>query len=102
MKLKGSKYDIFQDEELVSREKERFPIPERYNETKIVLLLRDPQWAFAYWDRSTDTVHENFQKDMFFEGYFLRVFEYDTAGSGGEFSDSFFDIPVSDTDNSGI
>ena len=25
-------------------------LPERYNETKIVLLLRDPNWAFAYWD----------------------------------------------------
>jgi len=98
MKLKSSKYDVFQDEELVSREKEKFPIPERYNETKIVLLLRDPQWAFAYWDIN-DAEHENLQKDMFFEGYFLRVFEYDTAGSGKEFSDSYFDIPVSDTDN---
>jgi len=27
-----------------------YELPESYNETKVRLLLRDPLWAFAYWD----------------------------------------------------
>ncbi|RKX93949.1 MAG: DUF4912 domain-containing protein [Spirochaetes bacterium] len=98
MKLKSSKYDVFQDEELVSREKESFPIPDRYNETKIVLLLRDPQWAFAYWDIN-DLENDALQSDMFFEGYFLRVYEHASSGFSAENADAYFDIPVSESDN---
>ncbi len=29
---------------------EEYWIPERYNETKIVLLSVDPHWQFVYWD----------------------------------------------------
>lgn len=29
-----------------------FVFPELYNVTRIVLMLRDPEWAFAYWDIS--------------------------------------------------
>ncbi len=98
MKLKNSKYDVFQDEELVSRKEENFPIPDRYNETKIVLMLRDPQWAFTYWDIS-DAEKEALQNDMFFEGYFLRVYEHSAPVFYPESADAYFDIPVSDSDN---
>ncbi len=98
MKLKSSKYDVFQDEELVSREKELFPIPDRYNETKIVLLLRDPQWAFAYWDIN-DLENDALQNDMFFEGYFLRVYEHSSSDFSADNVDTYFDIPVSESDN---
>ena len=40
----------------VSRPKfELNDLPFSYNETKIVLLARDPEWGFAYWDFSADT-----------------------------------------------
>lgn len=29
-----------------------FEFPELYNVTRIMLMLRDPEWAFAYWDIS--------------------------------------------------
>ncbi|NCN04254.1 MAG: DUF4912 domain-containing protein [Spirochaetales bacterium] len=29
-----------------------FDFPENYNVTRLVLMLRDPAWAFAYWDIS--------------------------------------------------
>src|SRR5690606_4145967 len=29
-----------------------FEFPEQYNVTRLVLMLRDPEWAFAYWDIS--------------------------------------------------
>lgn len=30
-------------------------LPYSYNETKIVLLVRDPYWAYTYWDFSGET-----------------------------------------------
>ena len=30
-------------------------LPFSYNETKLALLVRDPTWAFAYWDFSAET-----------------------------------------------
>lgn len=99
MQLKGRKYDIFQDEELVSRENEIFPIPERYNETRIVLLLRDPQWAFTYWDVN-DLEAESLKKEVFFEGFFLRVYEFHTEEFKADEIDGYFDIPVSEIDDS--
>ncbi len=99
MKLKGHKYDIFKDEELVSGQKEIFHIPERYNETQIVLLLRDPQWAFAYWDVN-DLEAESLRNEMFFEGFFLRVYEQSINESVPENGDQYFDIPISENDGS--
>ncbi len=99
MKLKGNKYDIFQDEQLISSEKEIYLIPERYNETKIVLLLRDPQWAFTYWDIN-DLEGERLKEDPFFEGFFLRVYEQSSEKYSSDMVDTYFDIPVSETDKS--
>lgn len=31
------------------------PLPFSYNETRLVLLVRDPHWAYGYWDFSTET-----------------------------------------------
>ena len=50
IRVEEKKYDIVKDEELESQEKHIYCIPDRYNETKIMLILRDPLWAFAYWD----------------------------------------------------
>lgn len=30
-------------------------LPFSYNETKLILLVRDPHWAFCYWDFSAET-----------------------------------------------
>jgi hypothetical protein len=30
-------------------------LPFSYNETKLVLMVRDPLWAYAYWDFSADS-----------------------------------------------
>ncbi len=99
MKLKGNKYDIFQDEQLVSSERELYPIPERYNETKVALLLRDPQWAFAYWDIN-ELEAESLKKEVFFEGFFLRVYEQRDEEYSDAVVDTYFDIPISEDDES--
>ena len=33
----------------------RTDLPFSYNETKLVLMARDPEWAYAYWDFSAET-----------------------------------------------
>jgi uncharacterized protein len=50
IRVKEKKYDISQDEELDFSETDDYVIPEKYNETRIALLLRDPSWAYAYWE----------------------------------------------------
>jgi len=69
-----------------------YPIPERYDETRIVLMLRDPDWAFAYWDIST-SVADKLKSDKDFESLVLRVYDFDDKSF-------YFDITVQFTDMS--
>lgn len=70
-------------------------LPARYNETAIRALVRDPSWAFAFWDVSeTDRGAIEAAGD---EGkLFLRVTEPDVRDGD---KPPFFDIPV-DVDDS--
>ena len=105
MRLKSKKYDILQDYELEAQEKQVYPIPERYNDTRIVLLLRDPLWAYTYWDINENKVSE-LKNEIFFEGFFLRVFELIAKKDSKEDSYSkenildYYDIPVDEKDDS--
>ncbi len=97
MRIKEKKYDVVQDEELEAQEKTDYPLPDRYNETRIVALLRDPLWAFAYWDLNFADI-EPLQSSPETNELFLRVHDTpaDAAGDGG----SSFDIPVKLGDSS--
>src|SRR5208337_3322883 len=33
-------------------------IPDRYYDNKLVLLVRDPYWCFAYWDISNELMEQ--------------------------------------------
>jgi uncharacterized protein len=105
MKLKGTKYDILQDYELEAQEKQIYSIPEKYNDTRIVLLLRDPLWAYTYWDLNDNELNK-MRDEIFFEGLFLRVFELKTneiinkdAFSKENIID-YYDIPIDENDDS--
>lgn len=50
MRVKEKKFDIVRDDEIESQEKKEYPIPQSYNETRVVFMLRDPFWAFTYWE----------------------------------------------------
>jgi len=72
------------------------PLPASYNETFIGVLLRDPVWAYAFWEiRQTD--RELYEQDPSFSGYALRV-TYPTVAKSGAESDPFT-IPVSKGDS---
>ncbi|TVR57087.1 MAG: DUF4912 domain-containing protein [Spirochaetaceae bacterium] len=95
VKMQEKKYDIVHEDEFAPLV---IPItdpeiPERYNETRVVLLLRDPAWAFAYWDiKDLEMITEDDQ----FENIFLRVVECSSPDSVA-LVDSF-DIPVGPSD----
>jgi len=99
MRSKAHKYDIFLDEELECREGEVFSIPGRYNETRIVLMLRDPLWAFAYWDIQ-DVKLAALKEEPYYEGLFLRVYEFSSAVPSKDHVIDYFDIPVREEDDS--
>jgi len=105
MKLKNTKYDTLQDYELEAQEKQVYSIPEKYNDTRIVLLLRDPLWAYTYWDIN-DSELNKMKEELFYEGLFLRVFELQSQKGQKEDSYSkdnildYYDIPVEGRDDS--
>jgi uncharacterized protein len=99
MLAKGRKYEIFLDEEIICQEIEEYHIPERYNETRIVLLLRDPLWAYAYWDIQ-DAKIASLKEEPYYEGIFLRVYEFSSAVPSKDHVIDYFDIPVREEDDS--
>ncbi|MEP0904262.1 DUF4912 domain-containing protein [Leptolyngbya subtilissima ST-M1] len=52
------------------------PLPDGYGESRIVLMPRDPQWAYAYWD--TPNVHKEELRRQGGEHLALRL--YDVTG----------------------
>ena len=87
------KYDLSVIQQFDDGATEEIELPEAYNVTRIVLMLRDPSWAFTYWDiRERDfTALRNVKG---FQGLALRVRQY----RGDEVVDSF-DIPVGLSDS---
>jgi hypothetical protein len=67
----------------------------RYNETMIRVLVRDPAWAFAYWDLS-ETERAILGGAEAPSGLFLRVAEI--FPDGDDAKREYFDIPVADED----
>jgi len=51
---------------------ETAPLPKQYNITFIEVMIRDPYWAFVFWEIKTQD-RELVEKSPDFEGYFLKV-----------------------------
>lgn len=62
-----------------------------HEEDRIVLLARDPNWIFAYWELCDKTL-KTFQKRFTDSHLTLRV--YDVTGCGIENPNRFFDIEI--------
>lgn len=52
--VKATKFEVGQEdnlrENLASVDRDLGELPDGYGESRIVLMPRDPQWAYAYWD----------------------------------------------------
>jgi len=51
---------------------ESVPLPKHYNITFIEVMIRDPLWAFVFWEIKAQD-KEHFEKAQDFEGYYLKV-----------------------------
>ncbi len=70
-------------------------LPKSYNETRITVLLRNPAWAFAYWDlKESDTTV--FAEDRLFVSFVLRVAFF--AAPDVEKTVDYYDITVENDD----
>lgn len=92
VRIEETKYEIQAAGDLAWAEEE-VELPDGYNETKVVLMLRDPSWAFAYWDLR-DSDRNEFQRDEGFEGLVLRVYSMDRPDTELAQARERFDIPV--------
>jgi len=69
-------------------------LEQRYNETAIRIIVRDPSWAFAFWDIA-DSDRESMRSEEGGLSLFLRVAEILPSSDGHR---EFFDIPISEDD----
>ncbi|MFH0807357.1 MAG: DUF4912 domain-containing protein [Elusimicrobiota bacterium] len=69
-------------------------LPKNYDDTKIVLLPRDPFWAYAYWEISTDTRRELNNKYGTTVKFAIRVYDVTDINFDGKNSHKAFDIIV--------
>ncbi len=81
-----------------AREKKEFKFPQGYGDNKIVLLVRDPWWLFAYWeigkDREKDIVSKIEKSGERPEKSVLRVYNVTGINFNGKNARSFFDIEL--------
>ncbi|WP_028974852.1 DUF4912 domain-containing protein [Spirochaeta cellobiosiphila] len=97
--IEKKKYDIFRDEEIDFEDVSQFELPAYYNETELTFMLRDPSWAFAFWNISPKELDE-YQKSSDFEELFFRVYELNSEIYNSSNIIDYYDIPLSLKDTS--
>ncbi len=85
VRVEEAKFEVGEEEEVPAAPIEEPHVSQRYNETRAVLMVRDPHWAYAYWDVE-DAQAARARKDTGFEQLVLRVQDLQPASS--------FDIPI--------
>lgn len=95
-KLFYAQNENFTSEDEVS-DKENTGLVVSYNTTEIHVLLRDPMWAFAFWDFYKPEFI-NIISDADFDSFFLRVNLFSQTDLSEVYD--YFDIDVSDSDRS--
>ena len=93
MQIEAMKYSVSIDEEIDIYFDEYHEFPQRYNEMKIVFLLRDPSWGFVYWDIENEKLLE-IKNSPGFGGFFLRAVELSDSQFNVRNIIDYYDIPV--------
>lgn len=70
-------------------------LPWTYNDNCLVLLARDPQWLYAYWDFSTEQISAAYARVGAKDAQFiLRLFDTTAVNSDGTNASSTVDIEL--------
>jgi hypothetical protein len=71
-------------------------LPKQYNITFIEVMVRDPLWAFVFWEiKKSDK--ELFERESDFKGYCLRVIPLESAGRGEKEQPFIVSVGINDT-----
>jgi hypothetical protein len=100
VRLQRIKYDLAYIEK-IEETGEDTVFPSHYNDMRIVLMLRDPFWAFAYWDTKGGSL-KFVKKEHEADGIVLRVLRLKSAAAGlsAQTVLDSFDIPLGINDSS--
>jgi hypothetical protein len=93
IRVEESKYQITDIQSKEHPGSAAYPIADRYNQTKLVFMVRDPHWAFAYWELDNNTLEKLSQRAKEIQ-LVLRVHEAESV------QPSSFDIPIQFSDSS--
>ena len=85
-------------EVLNTRKTKEFRFPTGYGDNKIVLLVRDPWWIFAYWEvlrcKEEDVVRKIESNGDASAKSVLRVYDVTDVSFNGKNANAFFDIDL--------
>lgn len=93
IQVEAKKFSVSRDEEIAINDPDELILPESYHETKLVIMMRDPSWVFAYWE-----IEKKVYEKFYVKGHsrlMLRVLEMDSNEFDSEGIIDFFDIPIS-------
>lgn len=93
-KVEDTKFYIGAEEKAFVSQTE---LPTGYNDNKVVLMVRDPHWAYVYWEINSNKVDEarNNLKSVFDQSRLvLRVYDVTGVDFKGSNANSFFDIDI--------
>jgi hypothetical protein len=83
---------------------ETVPLSKHYNISFIEVMIRDPLWAFVFWEiKASD--EEQFGKAQDFNGYYLKISPFENPDNlsqcknNGQKTDGVFTIPVKSEDS---
>lgn len=93
IQIEAKKYAVSQDQELFLEFGDNVELPDRYQETRLVLMLRDPSWVYCYWDIE-DRVLDELKENSDYSGLILRVTELAASDWGKDSFVDWFDIPI--------
>ena len=72
-------------------------LPSAYGETRIVLMVRDPRWLFAYWEIAVeDRMRFGLTQGGYSSSLALRVYDVTGIVFDGQNANSSFDIRIND------
>jgi len=93
IRVEESKYQITDPQSKERPGSIVYPIADRYNQTKLVFMVRDPHWAFAYWELDNNSLEKLSGRAEKIH-LVLRVHETESV------THSSFDIPIQFSDYS--
>ena len=93
-KVEDTKFYLGAEEKGVMTEEE---LPESYGDNKVVLMVRDPHWAYVYWEINSRKVAEarsRLESEFDHSRLILRVYDITGIEFNGFNAHSFFDIEI--------